>query len=323
MPTNTPTPPPGQRKFYTGRYCQYSDNKNCSGNGVVDYSGNCTCNPGFYGTYCEFSKASHCNGRGIPNLETVNGVQRIKDCTCNAGVVGNRCQFTKWNTCNGNGEVKINRFGDPYCECDDGRGGVNCEFTNARCNNNGTIVKGEDRCICNPGFDTVDINDLIKRGMPTPIPRPTGHCNDCAAGRGPWKEGDPNSCKLTWVDNRSRITNNCYFSLGGRKNCMEDPNIKSIIDQGNKIHSLSDIKTFITGKDKYPSTEDIKNNAKRPDARYTEECSTTRSGACTCTAGYNTHRCLVSGYFEPNQTEEACNNNDRPGNYNCVWGTTA
>ena len=43
MPTNTFPPPPGKKKFYTGRYCQYSDNKTCSGNGIVDYNGNCDC----------------------------------------------------------------------------------------------------------------------------------------------------------------------------------------------------------------------------------------------------------------------------------------
>lgn len=308
MPTNTQAPPPGKKKFYTGRYCQYSDNKNCSGNGVVDYTGKCTCNPTYYGDYCEFSNASHCNGRGTPNVETVNGRQEVKNCSCIAGVVGNKCQFTKWNTCNGNGDVKVNNSGDPYCDCYDGFGGVNCEFTNARCNNNGKIKKGQDACDCNPGFDTVDINKLIKDGMPTPIPRPTGHCNDCAPGKGPWKKGDPTSCSQTWFDNRPRLTKNCYYYKGGKVNCNTDPDIKPILDRGDKIHSLSD------------------KNKTKPDAYFSESCETSWNGACRCSAGKDMHKCLVSGYFNPNETEQGCHNNWRgypsDGAYSCPMGTS-
>jgi hypothetical protein len=330
MPTKTPEPPPGKMKFYTGRYCQYSDNKNCSGNGIVDYNGKCNCRSdisGYYGDYCQFSKVSNCNGRGKPNMSTPSpgAPQEFKDCTCTDGAVGDKCQYTRFNFCNDNGKVKLDpKTKEPFCECDDGFGGVNCEFTNARCNNNGTIVKGEDRCICNPGFVTVDLKQMEKDGMPTPIPRPTGHCNDCAQGRGPWNinnVSDPNNCKNTWVNGRNRITNDCYYYKGGRFNCIEDKNIDPIMKRGRKNGSLEDLKPFISGMRTFPS--DVSSLGDPPTSRFTEECGTTFGGACACAAGRNTHLCSTSGYFSTGtETDQACNNNERKGEeYSCRWGT--
>ncbi len=40
------------KKGTMGPKCQYTDATTCSGNGTVDFNGNCTCNAGFTGVNC-------------------------------------------------------------------------------------------------------------------------------------------------------------------------------------------------------------------------------------------------------------------------------
>lgn len=299
---------------FTGRYCQYSDKLTCNGNGKVDYSGNCVCDDGYYGTKCQISKDSTCSGRGRPTV--VN--DQVISCTCNNGSAGNSCQFTDEKTCNNHGKVSIDVSGNGICTCNPGFGGINCKYDNSFCNWNGTIKQGQDDCVCNPGFDTFD---PAKWTGPTPFPRPTGKCNDCASGRGPWKDveqgkGSPaGTCQNSWVSDRLVSTNDCYYYTGG--NCAGDSNIKKITDRGPKVHSLSDLKvTIVTGRP-------VLDSGDNPSTSYSSECNTTDDGACNCTSGRNTQLCRVTGYFGPDQSNDAtCVNAYRKGDtYTCWWGS--
>lgn len=73
---------------YQGRYCQYNDNDNCSGQGIVDYNGDCDCNKSlakycsqaqktfvnYTGKKCNYDDNILCHGLGIAYYNTnVNG----------------------------------------------------------------------------------------------------------------------------------------------------------------------------------------------------------------------------------------------------------
>ena len=90
----------------------YTSANTCNGDGVVDGSGDCTCNAGFTGSACQASSASHCSGEGTPTMvdrvpaDPVTASNADSDeftCTCNAGSFGDSCQFNTASYCNGNG----------------------------------------------------------------------------------------------------------------------------------------------------------------------------------------------------------------------------
>ena len=97
----------GKNVPYKGKYCQYSDNDNCSGNGTVDDNGNCACKPGFVGKNCQY-RSDSCGANGSVNPD--NG-----SCICAANYKGQYCQFSDQTTCKGQGTVDYNgNCGPPW-----------------------------------------------------------------------------------------------------------------------------------------------------------------------------------------------------------------
>ena len=64
----------------------YTNANTCSGDGVVDGSGGCTCNADFAGSSCQFDTTAFCNGNGVFSI----GSEDLPVCSCTAGV-GDRC----------------------------------------------------------------------------------------------------------------------------------------------------------------------------------------------------------------------------------------
>ena len=91
---------------YLGDRCQYSDADTCNNNGTVDANGGCSCredaagSPLFYGQSCFYSRAT-CNDHGTPEVEG-SGASELVGCLCDPQYAGR------------------------FCECSDGRTGVNC-----------------------------------------------------------------------------------------------------------------------------------------------------------------------------------------------------
>jgi hypothetical protein len=60
-----------------GPSCQYSDATTCSGHGVAQYDGSCTCNPGFTGASCNICAAGH---SGYPTCAALTTVVLLAEC---------------------------------------------------------------------------------------------------------------------------------------------------------------------------------------------------------------------------------------------------
>ena len=75
-------PWPGMRRHLP----TYTNANTCSGDGVVDGSGGCTCNADFAGSSCQFDTTAYCNGNGVFSI----GSEDLPVCSCTAGV-GDRC----------------------------------------------------------------------------------------------------------------------------------------------------------------------------------------------------------------------------------------
>ncbi len=157
---------------FKGDNCQYSDKDTCSGHGMVDENGNCTCQgnwtlqPGL--GHIKPAQCALCP----PNFDNSDGT-----CTkCPLGYVGSSCQYSDTTTCSGNGTVdpntgictckgkwatrdastgQCNYCPTPYTGancCETGFKGDKCQYSDkTTCNGNGT-VDDNGKCTCKPGY---------------------------------------------------------------------------------------------------------------------------------------------------------------------------
>ena len=79
---------------YQGRYCQYNDNDNCSGQGIVDYSGDCDCNKSLV-KYCSQAQKTFVNYTGKNcNLDDNTVCKGLGGVYYNMNVNGPSCDFS-------------------------------------------------------------------------------------------------------------------------------------------------------------------------------------------------------------------------------------
>ena len=127
---------------YAGDQCQFSNDKTCSNNGIVNTDGSCVCNQDYYGTNCSiFCPAPS-------NVFDGNG------CSCAPGYNSVNGQCQPINECNQLGKVV-----DGKCVCDPGNitdpnNTLNC----IKCQNNTTSNSDGTACILpNPEVTTEHI----------------------------------------------------------------------------------------------------------------------------------------------------------------------
>ena len=93
----------------------------------------CNCLPNTAGAYCQRSNActsGPCLNGGT--CSSLNDEDQTYVCTCPSGCSGQRCQNCASSCtssfCLNNGVCQVNPLGSPYCFCQNGYTGINCQI---------------------------------------------------------------------------------------------------------------------------------------------------------------------------------------------------
>lgn len=109
-----------------GPVCQFSNDKTCSGDGVVNTAGECTCNQGAVqgaaGTFC-YTDLKTCYGNGVAQADGT--------CACSDTSTGLHCQFSNKNNCNDAATVNPDGTCAQPCKLKLGHTGTRCEKCDA------------------------------------------------------------------------------------------------------------------------------------------------------------------------------------------------
>ena len=130
---------------HAGGDCEFSDSKDCSGNGVVHFDARCTCRNDWHGSKCnvcpeghagddcQYSDVVDCHGNGAVRgdgacecLENWFGSPHCDRCA--VGRKGSRCQYDRKKTCFDHGELVGSIDFPSLCQCDKGYWGVHCRY---------------------------------------------------------------------------------------------------------------------------------------------------------------------------------------------------
>lgn len=133
--------------LYVGKNCEIKG-KECENDTELKEDGECDCGDFFTGSKCQYSYASCSGGQN----KAEEGRKRASNvdaggCTCKDGWTGPSCEWHPDVHCNGGTPKNLSTLD---CVCKSGRKGDKCQYTNAHCNNRGT-VDDNGNCSCSGG----------------------------------------------------------------------------------------------------------------------------------------------------------------------------
>lgn len=142
----------------------------CSGHGVCEDSGKCSCATGWTGSICDMPLCPHnCHGRGL----CVQG-----NCVCEAGWYGASCHMKRCpNDCSGSGYCFEGR-----CKCMSGFEGEACEQVRLTRQSIVVKLKHSDPLKARPGIDQFKETSSLRDLAGASCPDQCNHRGQCSPG---------------------------------------------------------------------------------------------------------------------------------------------
>eukprot|EP00941_MAST-03F_sp_MAST-3F-sp1_P003768 g3768.t1 len=219
-----------------GTRCEYSDATTCSGNGMVDSTGACTCKTGWSGDSCSEAVCSKdCKNGGLCSAPDV--------CTCGAGWSGTQCEMA---TCTKSCKNGSTCSAPNTCACVEGFSGEDCSVEDQHvCTEkciNGGACNSQDKCDC-----------IADKWSGTTCAIPV--CKQTCANGGTCSNPDTCTCTNEWQGNDCTTKLSKSSTVGSNDTSQE-----SETGNGNGTVTGTDVGGGTTGSDSGTSVTDVLND---------------------------------------------------------------